>query len=46
MFGDYDLEKYAKAGSTDSDIQWFDNTDTNAYSWVQQVKSIHFSDEP
>jgi len=43
VFGDYDLAKYAKKGSNDTDIVWFDTTKDNVDMWALAVSSITFS---
>lgn len=40
LFGDYDLNKYAKSGSHEGDIKWFENSVQNSVSWVQQLSSV------
>lgn len=42
VFGDYDLPKYAKKGSTAADIVWFDVTTDNEDMWGLDVASINF----
>lgn len=43
VFGDYDLAKYAKKGSNDTEIVWFDTTKDNVDMWALAVSSITFS---
>ena len=42
-FGNYDLDSYAKKGSSDSDIMWFKNTQDNKDNWTQKLNSINFA---
>ena len=40
-FGGYDLSKYAKKGSKESDIFWMDQSINEAY-WAVNSKSVRF----
>ena len=45
MFGQPDLAKYAKAGSTPADVMWADLANTTYYQgdqWLSQVSSASF----
>jgi hypothetical protein len=44
VFGDYDLAKYAKPGSTDEDIKWFKNAFGSSV-WQIRIKKVSFVGE-
>lgn len=45
IFGDYQLDNYAKKGLTEKDIFWA-NTESNDYYWTIRMDEVRFSDMP
>lgn len=42
-FGGYDLKKFAKAGSTDKDVQWVEQSRNEEY-WASNLKGVSLGD--